>query len=427
MRNTALLLVFVCAAFLHSESLVFPPFGHSYGIRKATGAQLFMFFGPRTFFDDPQGIAVARLSSWEDPLTERDDDEVTVYGVNSGRHQIIFNTSMWSLGIYGSKGSGIDQFLFPKGIAADGHGNVFVADSGNNRVVCLHNQKSKLIWRKTFSGASGSDRGVLGPSRVAVDERVNVYVTDPGHNRIMIFDSVGVIKKSIPAQGSGYTFENGLTALAVADSRAQWSFNTNELAVFCADQNGTRLWKIAADGTVLVRADMPRGHAACYGAVDYYHNYWVTDNKNHCVVKYDRNLVLLDVFGSRGTGDNQFVEPRGIAIYKRFGQAFIAEKSGAQYYWIGTKMSDASIVKNGEGSYTAAITAAEHSFATLYSAQGKDTVTYFRRFRIPAGPAVINFNAPKFRQAGLVLRLEATYSSRTYSFWDYPITLTTDK
>ena len=129
---------------IDSETLVFPPYGHSYGIRHAKPAHLFMLLGPRTFFDDPQGLATTRLEAWEDTTTKKDDDEVVVYGVNSGRHQIIYNTSMWTLGLYGEKGEGIDQFAI-KGVAADQR-NVYVADSGNNRVVHL------LIPARNFGG-----------------------------------------------------------------------------------------------------------------------------------------------------------------------------------------------------------------------------------------------------------------------------------
>jgi hypothetical protein len=35
-------------------------------------------------------------------------------------------------------------------------------------------------------------------------------------------------------------------------------------------------------------------------------------------------------------------EPRGITLWRRFGQIFITERSGAQYFWIGTDILDVS-------------------------------------------------------------------------------------
>ena len=424
--------LFFLIAVTAGESLVFPPFLHSYGIRKATPGHLFMFFGPQTRFDDPQGLATARLTSWDDPKSHEDDDEVTVYGVNSGRGEIIYNKSMWALGRYGKKGKGAGRFLFPRGIAADEKGNVYVADSGNNRVARLYNPKSKLQWKGAFNGSSpGDDRGLSGPSRVGIDEEVNVYVTDPGNRRIVVFDSSGKVIRRIPARGSGWKFMDGPTALAVADGRARWSYFSGEKIIFCADKNGTRLWKIGLDGKLLGISDMPAGHHASYGAVDYFHNYWITDSKKHCVVKVSHNLHLLDIFGSYGEGDNQFVEPRGIAIYKRYGQTFIAEKTGAQYFWVGTALKKAALAEKSAGTYCLTVKATEYSLVSLFSAVGTDTVTYFKRRWVPCDSAEVNFTASAgagLRKKGLTLRLEPTYSSFSYSAWSYPVALgKTDK
>jgi hypothetical protein len=48
------------------------------------------------------------------PSTEKDDDEVVVYGVNSGQHEIIYNTSMWGLDLYGKKVPVRGSFFSPK-------------------------------------------------------------------------------------------------------------------------------------------------------------------------------------------------------------------------------------------------------------------------------------------------------------------------
>jgi hypothetical protein len=331
---------------------------------------------------------------------------------------------MWSLGLYGKKGKGQDQFLYPKGIAADGNGNVYVADSGNNRIVRLFNPKSKLEWKGSFTGASAQDNGLSGPSRVGIDEKVNVYVTDPGNRRLIVFDSAGHVLRTIPAAGCGWKFIDGPTAVAIADGSARWSYYNSEKAIFCADRKGTRVWKLGFDGALKAIADLPSGHAAVYGTVDYYHNYWVTDRESHCVLKFDHNLKLLDVFGSHGEGDDQFIEPRGIAIYKRYGQTIIAEKNGAQYFWVGTSLKKASLIHKEGGDYALTVKATEYSLISLFSAVKNDTVTYFRKRWIPCDSVTMRFNTKEkngIREQGLTLKLEPTYSSLTYSSWYYPI------
>jgi hypothetical protein len=414
---------------INAESIVFPPYMHSYGIRKATPKHLFMFFGPRTFFNNPQGLATARLKTWDDPKKKGDDDEVVVYGVNAGKGEIIYNTSMWSLGLYGQKGSGNNQFLEPRGIAADGRGHVFVADSGNNRVVKLFNPKSSLKWVTAFN-AAGTGLALNGPSRVGIDEKANAYVTDPGNRRIVVFDSAGRVIRTIPSAGSGFIFENGPTAIAIADGTAHWSYWNNEKAIFCADKSGSRVWKIGFNGKLMGLAQMPKGYKASYGAIDYYHSFWVTDPEKHCVVKFDHDLALLDIFGSRGEGDNQFMEPRGIAIYKRFGQAFIAEKKGAQYFWMGTGCKSVSLTEKDGGICDLSVMLTDHSYLTLFSISGNDTITYFKRQRTACGRSVFPFTVrsnERIRTAGLTLKLEPTYSSFTYNAWYYPVKLSAKK
>ena len=58
-------------------------------------------------------VAQARLR------VEPDDDELTVFGLNSGEGEIIYNTSLYEVKIYGERGTGEGQFLDPLGIDAE--------------------------------------------------------------------------------------------------------------------------------------------------------------------------------------------------------------------------------------------------------------------------------------------------------------------
>ncbi|MBD3322194.1 MAG: hypothetical protein GF350_13935 [Chitinivibrionales bacterium] len=413
------------AIFVSGETLVFPPYGHSYGIRKATPKHLFMFFGPVTFFSDPQGLATAKMNSRNDPSTEKDDDEVVVYGVNSGRHQLIYNTSMWTLGIYGSKGSGKDQFLDPRGVTTNAEGHVFVADRGNDRIVHLFNPRKDVHWVKAIDGCRGGGHGLKKPEQVALGARGNVYVSDTGNRRLVVFDSSGAIIRTIPPAGTAM-FVNGPAALAVADGRQKWSYFNKDRFILCADKQGSRLWKITFGGEVLIKTAMPSNHKAQYAAVDYYHNLWVTDKENHCILKFDHNLELLDIFGSHGKDDNQFVQPRGIAIWKRYGQTFIAEKSGAQYYWIGTELKSAKMMHAQDNIYELFVDCTEYSYLTLFKPANEDTTFLLKKRRIlPGGTTVKVTDRKNIVSQGttLTLRVEATYSCYTYYHWDYPVTV----
>jgi sugar lactone lactonase YvrE len=431
MKHSFVLFLIACAglqAESQAESLVFPPYFHSYGIRRATPAKLFLFFGIKTVFDDPQGIATAKMKSRDDPSTEKDDDEVVVYGVNSGRCELIYNTSMWSLALYGSKGNGVDQFLNPKGIAIDPEGDVYVADCGNNRIVHLFNPGKFVHWVKSFSGkgcANPADPGLKAPSQVALDNSGKIYVTDTGHDRIVVFTASGQVFRTIPAREE-FAFENGPAMLAVADGADRWNYFCGEQAIYCADRNGTRLWKIDLNGRLLKQVNLPDNEKASYAATDYYHNVWITDREKHCIYKFDKDLGLLDVFGSQGTGKNQFVEPRGIAIWKRYGQVFIAEKKGAQYFWIGTDLKSRDLIKRGNKLYSLTLNLTEYSFVSFFKPNGPDTSWVLsKRMVFPGGGSIDFCDTKNIIRPGsvMLLKIEPTYSSYQYNSWTYLVSV----
>jgi len=417
------LILFLLQSPLFAAPLVFPPYLHSYGIRKATPAHLFMFFGPTTAFDNPQGLATAMLVSRDDTAKSGDDDEVVVYGVNAGRHEVIYNTSMWGLARFGSKGSGRGQFFHPRGIAADIHGNVVVADSGNNRIARLYNPKQKVAWVGAYTGKGSGDAGLSGPVQVALDEDRQIYVSDRGNRRIAVMDTAGRMLRSLVPPGGA--FEDGPTTLAVADGSARWSYFRGERVVFCADRDGTRLWKIGFDGKVAATVTMPAGGHAAYAATDFYHNLWVTDTRNSCIRKFDHDLRFISTFGSRGDGDNQFEQPTGIAIWKRFGQTFVAERTGAQYYWIGTSCDGPSLTGGSDGGCALKGRFTEYSFVSLLRADGADTVKYLWRRLVPPGLCTIDLGpvsvSPCAESKPMIMRVEPTYSSYTYYWQDYPV------
>lgn len=325
------------------STLVFPAFLHTYGVRKATETHLRLYTKNRVGVEDPQGIAATRLKSWDDPKSKKDDDEITVYGVNSGYHMIIYNTSMTTLGFYGPKEKGERQLRFPHGITANSRGDVYVADTGNDRVVRFFNPKKNLRF-VTALGSGGSEPGHFNqPRDVALDSRGNVYVADTGNHRIQVFDAQNELVRVFADSGRAEGQLWHPSAIAVADRWEPWSYYKDEFFVII-DLDRTRVQKFWMDGSFAAAVEVSElgleNASLSYVALDYYNNVWVTDQANHTIHKFDRNLNYLARFGSYGTEDREFVEPRGIAIYRRFGQVLIAERNTVQYYWIGTDVRD---------------------------------------------------------------------------------------
>jgi DNA-binding beta-propeller fold protein YncE len=90
---------------------------------------------------------------------------------------------------WGSYGTGNGQFKNPWGVAVDSAGNVYVADTGNDRIQKFDpNGRFLTKW-----GSRGSGNGQLfGPSDIEVDSGGNVYVVDQLNNRVQKFRPVEI-------------------------------------------------------------------------------------------------------------------------------------------------------------------------------------------------------------------------------------------
>ena len=328
-------------------TLVYPPFAHTLGIHRARPPHLKLFLGDRTRFDDPQGVAAVKFASDDDPEARGDDFQLTLFGVNSGRGEVLYNSSMQTLAIYGRHGSGRDELARPHGIAATVDGRVYVADTGNRRVVRLRwNPAARsLSWAGTWDAPA--------PFDVESDTRGDVWVSDREANAVLRFadGAAGAGTALLPppiATGDRWPLPEDVEAplgLAVMDSLDPW-LQPNDTRLYLVDRDGARLRAYDAQGRVVAAvdaADLPeRGVRFFYLEIDYFGNVYVSDPAGGRIWKLDPMLQLLDSFSGPGPAESALEEPRGIAIWKRFGQVFVAEREGAQYFFVGTDVRPAS-------------------------------------------------------------------------------------
>lgn len=421
-------------------TLVFPTFMHTMGIRKATKTHLLIYTRGRVKVSDPQGIAVVRLRSWEDSKSKKDDDEVTGYGVNSGENLVVYNKSMTSLGFYGKNERGVRKLDNPKGITANEKGDVYVADTGNHRIVRFYNPKQELKFRAAFGGFGVLPGQFQEPEGVAMDSSGLVYVADTGNNRIQVLRPDNKLHLWFGKQGKNPGELWRPTGIAVTDGKEKWSHYKDSFIVV-VDQEGSRIQKFTLEGEfiksrTLADLNLKKGKMT-YVALDYYSNIWVTDTVNGCIHKFDHNLEFLTTFGRPGDNDKEFESPRGISIYKRFGQVFIAEKESAQYYWIGTDIFDFSAQQTKERrGIELKCFLTEPSYLTLRLEKGSEKRLILERQRyftgrqsivlnaktllsalsdetrsLPSDPALLRIPAGEYKFA---LKVEPTYSSINY-------------
>jgi len=207
--------------------------------------------------------APAKQSAFADPFGIAISSEGTIYVSDAGENNCIRKlaadgTVSTLAGRDGSGGEGYADgpgmqaaFNTPSGLAVDATGNVYVADTGNNRIRKVDPQG--IVSTVAGDGTAGYVDGPAAQSRfdapigVAVDSKGNVYVADSYNDRLRKITPSGEVSTIAGAGGPGYAdgdakealFDTPCAIVAAADG-----------ALIVADTGNNRLRKISADGKV---------------------------------------------------------------------------------------------------------------------------------------------------------------------------------
>ena len=406
-------------------TLLPPSWRHTLGLNRVRQTHLDIYSGYRKRFSDPLGIAATK-HLFNDQAETSDDDELTVYGVNSGAGEIIFNTSLMSLGFFSDwpgEPSGFDR---PVDVAADREGWVAVSDAGRNRVVYLQNVANQLHFIRYLDLAE-TGRPLNSPSGLAL-EGGRLYIADTGNDRIVITNLDGEFLGTIVRSGGGGALIRPFDVAVIEPET--WNYYGSKF-IIVTDSLALRLSQLSLEGEPMaaVRYNEIAGDPGgfYFTAVDYYANVYVTDSRAGCVYKFDRHLDYLTRFGCSGSGESDLDEPRGITIYRRFGQVFIAERSGARYYWVGTDiLNPCAEARVGEGEAVLEIrfSLTEHSLLTLIleTAAGEPVDTLAENLFTEPGNVTKTYHLSgengwkriANRTHSITITATATYSSKRY-------------
>ena len=224
------------------------------------------------------------------------------------------------------------KFYAPRGLAVDIAGNVYVADTQNNRIrkITPAGVVTTLAGSSTqgFAEGTGTAAKFNWPQGVAVDATGNVFVADTGNIRIRIITATGVVTTFA---GNTVGTADGIGTAAQFDSPQGLAID-GAGTIFVADSYNNRIRKITALGVVTtMTGTVGQFYYPHSLAVDAGGNLFVADTDNYRIRKITATGEITTYAGGTGgfadgTGTAaKFNEPAGISVATD-GTIFVADR-----------------------------------------------------------------------------------------------------
>ncbi|MGE5194530.1 MAG: hypothetical protein ACM3U2_18725, partial [Deltaproteobacteria bacterium] len=226
------------------------------------------------------------------------------------------------------------RFSGPSATARDTAGNIYVADTGNDRIRKIGTD----LTVTTVAGGAWSGPTLKAPAGVAVNSAGNLFIADTGNNRVLKMDAAGVATIVAGSGAAGYSGDDGSALAAQLNGPTALAFDSDG-NLYIADTNNHAIRKVTPAGVIstvagtgergfsgdggdpaAARLDSPRGIAIGPSG-----KIFVADAGNGRV----RRIVPANAFGpalisSAPSANAVWQGPTGIAA-DEYGDLFVAD------------------------------------------------------------------------------------------------------
>ena len=245
------------------------------------------------------------------------------------------------------------QLNYPLGVAVDGAGNLYIADTGNNRIRKVDAAGTITTVAGTGESGFGGDGGPASeallnyPLGVAVDGAGNLYIADTTNGRIRKVDATGTITTVAGTGESGFGGDGG--PATQAQLQPPYGVAVDGAGnLYIVDRSNNRIRKVDPAGTITTVAGTgERGFSGDGGpaseaqlnsplgvAVDGAGNLYIADTTNSRIRKVDATGTITTVAGTEFGGfggdggpasEAQLRAPTGVAV-DGAGNLYIADR-----------------------------------------------------------------------------------------------------